>query len=73
MKVYPVFVNFFEMSKETVVKCDRERPRFHAFLKVFNIYSNDMSYTQLCQVLLLSSILCSMLSMINSHFVCLRF
>ena len=35
MKVYPVFVNFFEMSKETVVKCDRERPRFHAFLKVF--------------------------------------
>ena len=34
MKVYPVFVNFFEMSKETVMKCDRERPRFHAFLKV---------------------------------------
>lgn len=34
MKVYPFFVNFFEMSKETVVKCDRERPRFHAFLKI---------------------------------------
>lgn len=34
MKVYPLFVNFFEMSKETVVKCDRERPRFHAFLKI---------------------------------------
>ena len=34
MKVYPVFVNFFEMSKETVMKCDRERPRFHAFLKI---------------------------------------
>lgn len=34
MKVYPLFVNFFEMSKETVLKCDRERPRFHAFLKI---------------------------------------
>lgn len=34
MKVYPLFVNFFEMSKETVVKCDKERPRFHAFLKI---------------------------------------
>lgn len=33
-KVYPPFVNYFEMSKETVNKHDRENPRFHAFLKV---------------------------------------
>ncbi|XP_031567821.1 protein ECT2-like isoform X2 [Actinia tenebrosa] len=32
-KVYPPFVNYFEMSKETVNKHDRENPRFHAFLK----------------------------------------
>ncbi|KAK3726892.1 hypothetical protein QZH41_016690, partial [Actinostola sp. cb2023] len=32
-KVYPPFVNYFEMSKETVTKHDKENPRFHAFLK----------------------------------------
>lgn len=32
-KVYPPFVNYFEMCKETVTKYDRENPRFHAFLK----------------------------------------
>lgn len=34
MKAYPPFVNFFEMSKETIVRCERQKPRFHAFLKV---------------------------------------
>lgn len=34
VKAYPPFVNFFEMSKETIVKCERLKPRFHAFLKV---------------------------------------
>ena len=34
VKVYPPFVNYFEMTKETVTRCDREIPRFHAFLKV---------------------------------------
>lgn len=33
VKVYPPFVNYFEMTKETVVRCDRDIPRFHAFLK----------------------------------------
>lgn len=32
-KAYPSFVNYFEKTKETLVQCDAERPRFHAFLK----------------------------------------
>ena len=38
-KSYPQFVNYFDMAKETVKKCDEERPRFHAFLKVFTYIS----------------------------------
>ncbi|KAL8598805.1 hypothetical protein ACOMHN_015384 [Nucella lapillus] len=34
MKAYPNFVNFFENTKETIIKCDQTNPRFHAFLKV---------------------------------------
>ncbi|XP_045759327.1 protein ECT2 isoform X6 [Mirounga angustirostris] len=34
VKTYPPFVNFFEMSKETIVKCEKQKPRFHAFLKI---------------------------------------
>ncbi|XP_048109421.1 protein ECT2 isoform X3 [Alosa alosa] len=34
VKAYPPFVNFFEMSKETIVHCERQKPRFHAFLKI---------------------------------------
>ena len=34
LRVYPPFVNFFEMSKEALSRCDRFYPRFHAFLKV---------------------------------------
>lgn len=34
VKAYPPFVNFFEMSKETIVRCEKQKPRFHAFLKV---------------------------------------
>ncbi|XP_019936836.2 protein ECT2 isoform X2 [Paralichthys olivaceus] len=34
VKAYPPFVNFFEMSKETVVQCEKQKPRFHAFLKI---------------------------------------
>ncbi|KAG2462944.1 ECT2 protein, partial [Polypterus senegalus] len=34
IKAYPPFVNFFEMSKETIVKCEKQKPRFHAFLKI---------------------------------------
>ncbi|XP_064195034.1 protein ECT2-like isoform X1 [Anguilla rostrata] len=33
-KAYPQFINFFEMSKETIVRCERLKPRFHAFLKI---------------------------------------
>ncbi|XP_021562505.1 protein ECT2 isoform X5 [Carlito syrichta] len=34
IKTYPPFVNFFEMSKETIIKCEKQKPRFHAFLKI---------------------------------------
>ncbi|XP_051874447.1 protein ECT2 isoform X2 [Pristis pectinata] len=34
MKTYPPFVNFFEMSKDTIGKCAKQKPRFHAFLKI---------------------------------------
>ncbi|KAJ7992843.1 hypothetical protein DPEC_G00266240 [Dallia pectoralis] len=34
MKAYPPFVNFFEMSKDTIVRCEKQKPRFHAFLKI---------------------------------------
>ena len=34
LRVYPPFVNFFDMSKEALQRCDRMYPRFHAFLKV---------------------------------------
>ncbi|KAM4041459.1 protein ECT2 isoform 2-T2 [Anomaloglossus baeobatrachus] len=34
VKTYPPFVNFFEMSKETIITCERLKPRFHAFLKI---------------------------------------
>ncbi|KAJ8274683.1 hypothetical protein COCON_G00093080 [Conger conger] len=33
-KAYPQFINFFEMSKVTIVRCERLKPRFHAFLKI---------------------------------------
>ena len=33
VRVYPRFVNFFEISKETLHRCDKQYPRFHAFLK----------------------------------------
>ncbi|XP_063967106.1 protein ECT2-like [Lytechinus pictus] len=33
-KAYPPFVNFFEIAKQTVVQCDKQKPRFHAFLKI---------------------------------------
>ncbi|XP_077344088.1 protein ECT2 isoform X2 [Lithobates pipiens] len=34
VKTYPPFVNFFEMSKETIINCEKLKPRFHAFLKI---------------------------------------
>ena len=34
VRVYPPFINFFDMSKEALYKCDKTYPRFHAFLKV---------------------------------------
>lgn len=33
MKAYPMFVNYFENTKETLETCDAKYPRFHAFLK----------------------------------------
>ncbi|CAH1405037.1 unnamed protein product [Nezara viridula] len=33
VKAYPPFVNFFETTREMLVKCDEQKPRFHAFLK----------------------------------------
>ncbi|XP_068449360.1 protein ECT2 isoform X3 [Clinocottus analis] len=34
VKAYPPYVNFFEMSKEAIVRCEKQKPRFHAFLKI---------------------------------------
>ncbi|EDV28860.1 uncharacterized protein TRIADDRAFT_52151 [Trichoplax adhaerens] len=34
LKAYPPFVNFFELTKETLEQCDKKYPRFHAFLKL---------------------------------------
>ncbi len=34
MKAYPPYVNFFEDSKNMLVKCEKTNPRFFAFLKV---------------------------------------
>lgn len=34
IKAYPNFVNYFDMIKDTISKCEKEQPRFHAFLKV---------------------------------------
>ncbi|KAL1140293.1 hypothetical protein AAG570_000225, partial [Ranatra chinensis] len=33
VKAYPPFVNFFENTREMLIKCDESKPRFHAFLK----------------------------------------
>lgn len=33
-EAYPPYVNFFEQMKETLVQCDTQKPRFHAFLKI---------------------------------------
>jgi hypothetical protein len=33
LRVYPPFVNYFEMTKECLTSCDKQFPRFHAFLK----------------------------------------
>jgi hypothetical protein len=33
IKAYPPFVNSFDKAKETLIECDRTKPRFHAFLK----------------------------------------
>jgi protein ECT2 len=34
IKAYPPYVNFFEQMKETLLQCDQQNPRFHAFLKI---------------------------------------
>lgn len=34
IKAYPPYVNFFEQMKETLIQCDTQYPRFHAFLKI---------------------------------------
>ena len=46
VKVYPPFVNYFEMTKETVTRCDREIPRFHAFLKVNELLISQFASAQ---------------------------
>ena len=34
LKTYPPFVNFYEKTKDAIVNCDKNKPRFHAFLKI---------------------------------------
>ena len=31
--MYPPYINYFEVTKEALSSCDRQYPRFHAFLK----------------------------------------
>lgn len=38
VRVYPPYVNFFEMSKDALLRCDKMYPRFHAFLKVESLH-----------------------------------
>uniref|UniRef100_A0A8B9D0Z5 Epithelial cell transforming 2 n=1 Tax=Anser cygnoides TaxID=8845 RepID=A0A8B9D0Z5_ANSCY len=45
LKTYPPFVNFFEMSKETITRCEKQKPRFHAFLKVSVCRNKSLSRT----------------------------
>ena len=33
VRVYPPFINYFEISKESLNRCDKQYPRFHAFLR----------------------------------------
>ena len=54
VKVYPPFVNYFEMTKETVVRCDRDIPRFHAFLKVIG-----WAFGLCTQIVIISSLVSS--------------
>ncbi|KAG1702356.1 Protein ECT2 [Nymphon striatum] len=35
VKAYPPFVNFFEKTKDSLNHCDSTKPRFHAFLKLW--------------------------------------
>lgn len=46
VKAYPPFVNFFEMSKETIVRCEKLKPRFHAFLKVGTLLQSSTRLDQ---------------------------
>lgn len=47
LRVYPPFVNFFDMSKEALHKCDRAHPRFHAFLKVRQLLACTLLYNNI--------------------------
>lgn len=34
IKAYPPYINYFERMKDTLLQCDDQKPRFHAFLKI---------------------------------------
>ena len=34
LKAYPPYVNFYEDSKQMLIKCEKANPRFYAFLRV---------------------------------------
>ena len=34
LKAYPPYVNFYEDSKEMLINCEKQNPRFYAFLRV---------------------------------------
>ena len=44
-RAYPAFVNFFEDTKKTLEECDKNLPRFHAFLKVSKFLQNKAKKT----------------------------
>jgi hypothetical protein len=34
LQAYPPYVNFYEDSKKMLIECEKNTPRFYAFLKV---------------------------------------
>ena len=75
MKAYPPFINFFEFSKETVEKCDKQKPRFHAFLKISHS-KPECSRQTLTELLIrpvqrLPSMILLLTGMLNSPLFCL--
>ena len=54
VKYYPNFVNYFEKTKEILMRCDKTKPRFHAFLRV-SLFCLVFIQLSLCFLMVLAS------------------